>query len=222
MVKILGFVLLWRLLGNPFLALLVLLIVLYLLDRRYVGLFPSFVKPLKRNRRLAQLRQELAANPHHTSSKLEAARLLIEKKRFREALGYLEQVRPIMEDSAEVVYEMGYCLVKLGETDEGVRLMVQGLEMNPRLKYGEPYLRLAEAVGTADPERAIGYLEQFRREHSSSCEAYYKLGKLYTQLGREDEAKLAFRETGSIYRSLPKYMRRKERRWAMLAWLKSR
>jgi tetratricopeptide (TPR) repeat protein len=217
--KIIIFVLLWRLLGNPLLALLVLLAVVYILDRRFIGFLPSFVKPFKRGRRLSQLRQELTANPHNTGSKLEAARLLIEKKRYKEALDYLEQVRPIMDDSAEVLYEIGYCYLKLGDVEEGERIVLQSLEMNPRLKYGEPYLRLGEAVASMHPERAIGYLEQFRREHSSSCEAYYKLGKLYARLGRQREAGEAFRETGQIYRSLPKYKRRTERRWALLAGL---
>ncbi|WP_409345504.1 tetratricopeptide repeat protein [Paenibacillus sp. MBLB4367] len=217
--KIIGFVLLWRLLGNPILALLVLLAILYLLDRRFIGLMPSFVKPFKRSRKLARLRQELAASPHHTSGKLEAARLLIEKKKYKEALDYLEQVRPIMDDSAEVIYETGFCRLKLGDIAEGERLVLQSLQMNPRLKYGEPYLKLGEAFAESDPGKAISYLMQFRTEHSSSCEAYYRLGKLYAQLGRAAEAKDAFRETVQIYRSLPKYKRRSERKWALLARL---
>jgi len=217
--KIIGFVLLWRLLGNPILALLVLFVILYLLDRRFIGLMPSFVKPFKRSRKLSRLRQELSASPHNTSGKLEAARLLIERKKYKEALDYLEQVRPIMDDSPEVIYETGFCKLKLGDIAEGERLVLQSLGMNPRLKYGEPYLRLGEAFALTDPDKAIGYLVQFRTVHSSSCEAYYRLGKLYAQLGRGAEAKDAFRETVQIYRGLPKYKRRSERKWALLAKL---
>jgi tetratricopeptide (TPR) repeat protein len=217
--KIIGFVLLWRLLGNPILALLVLFVILYLLDRRFIGIMPSFVKPFKRSRKLSRLRQELSASPHNTSGKLEAARLLIERKKYKEALDYLEQVRPIMDDSPEVIYETGFCKLKLGDIAEGERLVLQSLGMNPRLKYGEPYLRLGETFALTDPDKAIGYLVQFRTVHSSSCEAYYRLGKLYTQLGRGAEAKDAFRETVQIYRGLPKYKRRSERKWALLAKL---
>ncbi len=220
--KIIIFVLLWRLLGNPILAILVLLAILYLIDRRFFGFTPSFVKPFKRSRRLSQLRQELVANPHHTRNKLEAARLLIEKKQYTAALEYLDQVRPIMEDSPEVLYEIGYCYLKLGRVEEGEKLILQSLEMNPRLKFGEPYLRLGEAVASVYPEKAIGYLEQFRSEHSSSCEAYYRLGKLYAQLGRTQEAAAAFKATIQMYRSLPKYKRRTERRWAILAGLQKK
>jgi tetratricopeptide (TPR) repeat protein len=220
--KIIIFVLLWRFLGNPILAVLVMLAILYLLDRRFFGFTPSLVKPFKRNRRLSQLKQELAANPHHTRNKLEAARLLMDKKQYAAALEYLEQVRPVMEDSAEVLCETGYCLLKLGRVEEGEKLILQSLKMNPRLKFGEPYLRLGEAVASTDPQKAIGYLEQFRSEHSSSCEAYYRLGRLYAELGRTQEAAAAFKETLQMYRTLPKYMRRTERRWAVLAGLQKR
>ncbi|WP_127579195.1 tetratricopeptide repeat protein [Paenibacillus koleovorans] len=220
--KILVFFLLWRFLGNPFLALLVLLVVLYLIDRRFIGLTPSLTKPFRRNRRLSQLRNELAANPHDSRSKVEAARLLIEKKKFAEAHGMLEQVLPIMEDSAEIRYELGLCKLMLGETAEGEKLIRDSLERNPRLKYGEPYLKLGEAFATSKPEQAVQDLQQFRSVQSSSCEAYFRIGVLYERLGRKQEAAEAFRETGNIYRSLPKYKRKSERRWALLAALKKR
>lgn len=219
--KFLLFALLWRLTGNPFLALIIILVVLYVLDRRYVGLFPSVAAPLRRNRRLAKLRQELAANPHQTSARHEAARLLIEKKRYREAAGDLERVLAVMDDSAEAVCELGLCRLKLGAAAEGERLMLQSLAMNPRVKYGEPYLRLGEAFAASDPDKAIGYLKQFGEVHSSSCEAYYRLGKLYKRLGRRNEAAGAFREALQLYRSLPRYKRRSERRWALLSRLQA-
>ena len=211
---------LWWLTGNPFLAALLLLAILYILDRRFVGIFPSVVRPFRRNRRLSQLRRELLMRPHDTSSKLEAARLLLEKKKYREALGYLDEVRPIMEDSAEVLVESGLCRLKLGDIQEGEALMLEGLERNPRVHYGDPYLRLAETFTSSAPEKALSYIESFRELHSSSCEGYYRSGRLYEILGRKEEAKEAYRETVRLYRGLPKYKRKTERRWALLASMK--
>lgn len=220
MAKFFLFSLLWWLLGNPFLALIVLLVLFYFIDRRYVGLFPNVLRPIRQNRRLARIRQELRAQPHHTSNKLEAARILIEKKKYREALDYLEPIREIMEGSAEVLYEIGLCHLKLGTTKEGEALILEALRSNPRIKYGEPYLRLGEAFRELNPDLAVHYLEQFREVQSSSVEAYYHLGMLYRQLGRTEEARSAFREAADIYRGLPKYKRRTERRWALLSYLK--
>lgn len=220
--KFFVFSLLWWLTGNPFIAILVLLAIVYVLDRRFIGLTPSFMKPYKRNRRLSAVRRELESRPHDTRSKLEAARLLMEKNKYREALVYLEQVLPVMDESAEVLVEIGLCKLKTGGTEEGEASILRGLEMNPRVHYGDPYLRLAEAFKTSHPAKALRYLEQFREVHSSSCEAYYRMGQLYELMGRKDEAKAAYDETARIYRGLPKYKRKSERRWALLAQWKKR
>jgi tetratricopeptide (TPR) repeat protein len=218
--KIFIFLLLWRLTGNPFLAVLVLLVILYFIDRRFIGLTPSLTRPFKRNRRLNQIKFELLTHPHNTSGKLEAAWLLIEKKKYAQSLLYLEEVNRVLEDSAEASFATGLCYLKLGDLEQGEKWVLQSLSINPRVRYGEPYLRLGEALAVVQPEKALKYLQQFREVHSSSCEAYYRLGKLYEHIGRKEESRLIYKETLDIYHGLPKYKRRTERRWALLAWWK--
>lgn len=215
------FALLWWLIGNPFIALLILLVVLYFLDRRFIGLLPNFSKPFKQNRKIKQLKNELKLQSHHTSSKLELADLLLQKKKYEEALHYLEPVLPLMEDSAEVHFGLGLAYLKLDQSERGEQHMLASLKINPRVRYGEPYLRLGEAFANTAPEKALQYLEQFRQVHTSSCEAYYRLGKLYKEMGKPQEAKQAFEEALEIYRALPKYKKKSERRWALLSKLSS-
>jgi tetratricopeptide (TPR) repeat protein len=219
MSKVLLFSALWWITGNPFIAIVILLVILYWLDRRFIGLTPSIARPIKRRQRLNQLNRDIKLQPHLTSAKLELARIFLEKKRYAEALPLLEDVQRVMEDSPDVLYEIGLCRLKAGQTEEGERLIIQALEKNPRVKYGEPYLRLGETFAERDPDKAVKYLEQFHDVHSSSCEAYYLLGKLYKRMGRTEEARSAFKETLDIYRALPKYKRKSERRWALLAAL---
>jgi tetratricopeptide (TPR) repeat protein len=216
----LGFTFLWVLVGNPFIALLILFAILYMLDRRFIGLMPNIFKPIQLSRKARKYKQELYSNPHYTSAKHELARILIEKKKYNEALMYLEETLDIMKDSADVHYELGLCHLKLGDLAKGEGLMLQALELNPRVKYGEPYLRLGEAYASTDPEKAVGFIEQFREVYSSSCEAYYRLGQLYQLMNRNEDAKQAYKQTLDIYRSLPRYSRRQQRRWALLARLK--
>lgn len=220
LIKILLFGLLWRIVGNPFLALLILLVILYVLDRRYVGILPNIWRPFQLSRKASRLRIDLHANPHNTSAKLDLARILIERKKYQEALPYLEQTLPIMQESADVHYEIGLCLLKLGRIAEGEAFMLKAIDLNPRVKYGEAYLRLGEALAPLAPERAAQFIEHFRDLHSSSVEAYYRLGQLYKQLGREEDARRAYREALDIYRGLPRYSRRQQRRWAWLARMK--
>jgi tetratricopeptide (TPR) repeat protein len=220
MSKFLIFGLLWWLIGNPFVAFIVLLVIIYMLERRFIGLTPSILRPISRRRRLSRLKEELRLSPHHTTTKLDMARLYMEQKRYAEAEKLLEEVLRVMEDSADVLSELGICKLKLGHVEEGEKLILKALELNPRVKYGEPYLRLGEAYASVAPEKAVHYLEQFRAVNSSSCEAYYRLGQIYERLGRSEEARRAFHETVELYRGLPKYKRRHERRWALLARFK--
>ncbi|WP_309225120.1 tetratricopeptide repeat protein [Paenibacillus sp. JMULE4] len=139
--KLLIFSLLWWILGNPFVAIIVVIILFYLLDRRFIGMTPSVLKPLKRSRRLSKLKEELRLSPHHTSTKLDIARIYMEQKKYAAALELLDQVGEVMEDSADVLSEKGICKLKLGAVEEGERLILQAVQLNPRVKYGEPYHR---------------------------------------------------------------------------------
>ncbi|WP_134703554.1 lipopolysaccharide assembly protein LapB [Ammoniphilus sp. YIM 78166] len=211
---------LWWITGNPFLAILLLLILFYFLDRRFIGLSPSITKPLRQMRRISKLQQELRLNPHHTSNKLELARLYMEKGQYQKALPYLQEVQAVIEDSAEIDYELGLCLVKTERIKEGEALILKALERNPLVKYGEPYLELGEIYSPIDIEKALSYLQKIQEIHSSSAETYYRLGTLYTRLGQRAEAAKAFNEALEIYKSLPKYMRKKQRKWAILSRIK--
>ncbi|WP_458119244.1 tetratricopeptide repeat protein [Paenibacillus sp. Z6-24] len=220
MSKIFLFSILWWLLGNPFLALLVILFIVYVLDRRFVGISPSLVRPLRRLSRIRSLRRLIAGSPSDMSSRYELARLLMERKRHREALGWLEQIGHAYADSAEYWDDLGTCQLHTGQQAEGERHILQALDINPRVKYGEPYLRLASEYIGKDQERALHYLEQFRSMQSSSCRAYYMLGMLDRSLGHTEAARSAFDEGVSLYRFLPKYKKRSERGWAFRSWLR--
>ncbi|MGN7355937.1 tetratricopeptide repeat protein [Paenibacillus sp. SAF-054] len=218
--KIFGFILLWRLLGNPFLAVLVLLIIVYLLDRRFVGVFPSLTKPFKRMGQISKLRSQISMNPNDVSSKHELARLLIDRKKDAEAQKLLESIESQSEDSAEFWDDLGTVLVRQGNIQQGEAYILKALELNPRVKYGRPYLRLADVYKNSDRDKAVEYVHRFQEIQSSSCEGYYLLGMMYKSLERKEEARAAFQESIDIYRSLPKYKKRQERKWAVLSMMK--
>jgi len=215
MFKIIGFVLLWNLIGNPFLALIILLGILYILDRRYVGILPSIRKPFRRARQISKLRTTISLNPNDVSAKYELARLLSERKKYAEAKDLFLQIENRYEQSAEYWVELGRVNLKLGLLQEGEAQVLQGLEINRRAQYGQPYLRLAEAFRNTDRDKALHYVSQFQEIHTSSSEAYYLAGSMYKALGRTEDAKRAFAESTAIYRSLPKYKKRQERGWAL-------
>lgn len=207
--------------GNPFVALFLLLAILYVLDLRYVRLLPNLFRPLQLNSQLAKCKQVLRLNPHDTSAKLEAARILMEKRRYQEALAYLQEIHSVMGESAEFLGDYGISLLKTGQTEMGEEMILKALALNPRVKYGEPYLYLSEAFAQKGTTKSLGYLKELQTLHSSSAEVYYRMGQLYQALGKSDEAKNAYLEAVDVYKGLPRYKKRMERRWMLLARLKS-
>ncbi|MEK0317136.1 tetratricopeptide repeat protein [Cohnella sp. 56] len=216
------FVMLSWLLGNPFLALIVLLVIFYVLDRRFLGITPSLLKPFRRRSRVAKLRRQLLLNPHDTPAKSELAHELIGMRKYAEARSQLADMEERMAHSAEYWSDLGQCELALGQLEAGERHMLQALDINPRVKFGMPYLLLGDAWAGKDDAKALMYLREFQGVHSSSCEAYYLLGKSYERMGDRGAAKQAYRECGAVYRTLPRYMKRRERRWALLSALRSR
>ncbi|MGZ9583649.1 tetratricopeptide repeat protein [Paenibacillus marinisediminis] len=220
MSKFLGFSFLWWFFGNPLIAIIVMLLILYFIDRRFIGLSPSMMRPIRRMQRISKLNQGLSANPHDTSAKLELAHLLIERRHYSEARKWLEPLQDRMDQSAEYWDDLGTCYLYTGETERGEAAIRYALQINPRVKYGQPYLRLAKHYAAIDKQKAIALLEEFGGIHSSSCEGYYRMGILYAEIGRKKDAKDAWEETIRIYRSSPKYVKRKERAWMIKSRIK--
>lgn len=221
MIKFFLFSLLWMLTGNPIIAIIVLLIVYYFIDRRYVGLLPSISGPFKRMSRASNLRRILSMNPHDMSAKYELARLLMERKQFRQALKLLDSMSPSMQEEAYVRADKGVCQLELGKLDEGENLIVEAMSRDPGTHYGEPYLRLAAALTATNPEQSLSYLEKFQERNVSSCESLYRLGYLQHQLQQTSNAKAAFQECITTYRTLPKFRKRQERRWVLFAMFRN-
>lgn len=218
MFKILGFFFLTSLIGNPFIALIVLLLILYVLDRRFVGIFPSITRPFRRSRQMAKLRTTISLNPNDVTSKFDLARYLIERKNFKEARTLLLEIEDRYEHSADFWVELGYANLRLGQPAEGEAQILRGLDINDRVQYGQPYLRLAEVLSHSDRDKALHYLSQFQQIQSSSSEGYYLAGSMLRALGRAEEAKQAFTESIAVYRTLPKYKKRQERGWALRSY----
>lgn len=216
------FLFLWLswLLGNPVIAIIVLLIILYALDRKFVGISPSLWRPIKRRSQMSKLRQRIEASPSDVSAKQELARLLMEGKRYKEALQIWEPLQGVLAESAEYWADLGHCYLQIGDTEKGEASTLHGLKLNPRVQYGAPYLRLAVSIMKKNPEQALAYLHAFQEIHSSSCEAYDKLAFIYKGMGRAEDAKRAAEEGLRLYKSLPRYRRRSERKWAIRLLLK--
>ncbi|WP_029421264.1 tetratricopeptide repeat protein [Alicyclobacillus macrosporangiidus] len=214
---------LWRwltvILGNPLVAILVLIAVYYLIDRRYIGLLPNLGRPFSRWRRASELRRQLDLNPHDADARHELARIYLAQHRHQACIALLQQLPDSLRNSPDVLYEEGLCRIGLGEPQAGEGLIRQAVHQQPNLFYGEPYLRLASLHAVDHPEQALADLRLAQQYNQSSCEAWYRLATLYRRLGDHEQAQRALHQCIHTYRALPAFRRRQERRWFVLARL---
>lgn len=216
-----GFLILSRLLGNPLMALFVLFLLYFILDRRFVGLLPDVFKPLRRAGQLRRLRQALNTNPADATAQLELGTLLAEKKRWHEAIPYLEKAAQRLENS-QSLFHLGAAYFRAGRLEEGKEALEKALELNPRVGFGEPYLYLAEyQLLKRESIAAIPGLDEALSQYGS-VDVCYRLGRLYEQAGELDKAREMYAEALESYRVNPPFLRRQQRRTALKAWLRSR
>lgn len=215
-----GFYFLTRIFGNPLVALLVIVFIYILIDRRFVGLLPDVFKPFRTAGSIRRLRQALEINPSDSNAHLELGMLLSEKGRWEQAVGHLERAAARL-DNSQSLYGLGAAYFRVGRIEDGKAALEKALEMNPKVAYGEPYLYLAEYQlkngGRIDDVPGLTEaLAQF-----GSVEVLYHLGRLYEQAGETKEARVRYREALETHRANPAFLRRKQRRTALRAWFRA-
>lgn len=199
---------------NPLLALLVVLLLSAGGYGYFSGGFFRLPQAFHRWRTIVELRREVAVNPHNAAARADLGRLLVEAGRHREALGHLEQALPRMPDQPETLYFLGAACLGVGDEERGRPAVERALALNPRLRYGEPYLTLANFyLGRKDYARAIPHLEEYVSLNTSSIQGRYKLGQALWATGDGKRAEAVLAEALEIFPQLPGFRRRVARPW---------
>jgi tetratricopeptide (TPR) repeat protein len=209
------FFLITLLTGSPVIAMLVILAFYLVLDYQFIGLSRRLFGRFRRFGAIRSLVRELAVNPHDASARRDLGRLLVDARRFHEAVPHLEMAMERMPDSDEAACDLGLAYLRTGKVTEGEMMIRKALERSPKLRYGEPYLRWGEfLLRQGRAAEAAERLERFRSIFSSSVEGHYLLGMAYLRAGERDKAVTAYRAALEMFRRSPGYKRREERLWA--------
>lgn len=204
---------------NPLVAILVIVVIYLVIDRRFIGLLPDVLRPFRRGARVRALQRTLAINPADATSHFELGSLLVEQRKWRQALPHLETAVARLKNS-QAHYQYGVALFRSDQEDEGKAHLEKALELNPKVGYGEPYLYLAEYAlrRQQDVDAIPGFVEAL--ELYSSIDVSYRLGRLFEQSGNTERARQMYQEALANYRESPKFLRRQHRRSALNAWVR--
>lgn len=206
--------------GSPLFALLVIVGLYLALDYQFTGFFRRGIEIFRLESEISGLKREVALNPHNAASLSDLGRLLVMRGKAREALPYLERAYERLSDSEETAYYLGLALIGSGDEKRGEELILKALALNPKFRYGEPALRLAEHYAARRRiDEAQAYFDRFFSIHSSSPEGYYKYGLFRLQIGNVSGAVESFRKAVEVFKLSPSFKKRQDRLWALKARL---
>lgn len=220
MTKVTLFWILWMILGNPVLALLVLVVGFFLLDRVALGLLPPIVGAWLNVSRAARLSAAVAANPHDRPARRAFAELCVQRRQFAKAGGLLE---PVLTDR-RVKAEAGAFLVGAeawlgaGDLDRAgacVEAAREGARTNQYYDVSMLTGRILEAAGRL-PEAAVAYAEAVDLSQGR-VEPRVRWWRVLRATGETQRALEVRRSAWQAYREAPFFQQRQERRWAWRA-----
>lgn len=210
----LGWILLTYLVQYP--PLLAGLVVLFLI-RRFV---PDPWVLFRTMGRISALRRQIEANPANVTARRDLAMVYVERLRPGRALELLDEARKRFPDDAELLYLSGLALFKRGEHEKALEPLVKAVQIDGRVRFGEPYLVAGDALRKLGRnDEAIDAYERFVQTNSSSIEGHVKLALAHRAAKDEAAAKKALDEAFATWAQIPSYKRRKELGWWLYAWV---
>jgi tetratricopeptide (TPR) repeat protein len=196
--------------------LIMLAVPLCLVGRRWL---PDPILYLRRAGRISSLRGLVQANAADVVSRRQLAMLYLEQRKARAAVPLIEAALAREPDSAELLYLRGLCLAGAQRWEDAVASYIAAVQVDPRFRYGDPFLKMAEALGELGRWKdADESLEHYLTINGSSPEALCKRAKAKEKLGDAAGAIALKIEARRVYALLPSWKRRRQFVWWCRSW----
>ena len=212
------FYMIYWLTGNPITALLILLAIYLAVDRTYLGFIPDLFRAFRSSSRIRELKKVVSINPYDGRALKELGIYMVERGDYQNALQYFGMAEAKMSEDPEFNYYYGISTARTGNIDKGRVLFEKAVNSLPTLKYGEPFLMMAEIyIDNADYKSALPLLEKFEKIHSSSSRGLYRIGIVKLKLGSKYEGAEYLRKSIQAFKESPFFKRKIDRKWAWKA-----
>lgn len=187
---------------------LLLGIVVILVLRPFIPDPGSLLRMLSRAR---SLRGQVEVNRANITARRDLAVLYLDGRRARAALPLLEQGLALSPDDPELLYLSGLALHRVGRHEEALAPLVRAVELDPRVRYGLPYLVAGDALAALGRwDGALDAYERYLADNSSDVSAYTRLSRALARTGDKDAARETLREGLRTWGVLPSAMKRRQ------------
>lgn len=211
------FVLLSIFTGNPFLALLILLLILFFAERRFIGVLPDVLEPWRRGSRMRQLKKEIEVNPANADAYLELGETYFRMGKYGQVVSFLEKAAGKMAGHPLHHFYLGAASYHLGDVERAAGEIKRAIEANPKASLGEPYVYLIKIyLESGKPEVEVEHAFNQLLLYGSP-RTFYQAAGVFQGAGDKGRARRLFRETIESYEASRGALRRKYRRWAVLS-----
>lgn len=207
--------------NNPIAVLVLVFIIYAIIDRRFIGSLPDFTKPFQRWRKISNLKQQLGYSPSPGRTYYELGALQVEQGKMEEGRNNLEKAHDLIIDHPDIEYYLGVARIKMNALDEGKAALEHAIELNPKVKYGFPYIYLIEysLKKHASQEQIDEYMDKISQY--SNPEMLYELGVIFQKEGYTEKAKEMFQEVRLSLKQCPSFMKKRYRYFAIMATIRN-
>ncbi|MGE0787737.1 MAG: tetratricopeptide repeat protein [Sandaracinaceae bacterium] len=170
--------------------------------------------------RTRALRAQIEANPANVTARRDLARVYLDRLRPGAALALIDEARERDQDSAELLYLRGVALHRTGRHEEALAPLVEAVDRDPRVSFGEPYLIAGDALSELGRHaEAVDAYERYVDKNSSSIQGWTKLGLAHRNADEKEAEARALREATRTWGQIPWYLRRQQVGWFVRAQL---
>lgn len=194
---------------------LLVAVVLFFVFRRYI---PDPWILVRTFGRISSLQRLIQANPANVTARRDLAMIYLQQRRPGAALEKVEEALKRFPEDAELLYLKGAALHMRGEHDKATQPLVEAVGLDPRLRFGEPYLLAGDCLlEQGKNEEAIDAYDRFLSVNTSSIEGHVKKARAHAAADEKPAAKKELDEALAVWSQIPGFQRRAQFSW----WLRA-
>lgn len=192
-------------------------VVVFFLLRRFI---PDPLVVMRTLGKMGGLKRAIESNPANVTARRDLAMIYLQQSRPSAALEKIEEGLKRFPADAELLFLKGSALHAKGRYEEATRPLVQAVQTDPRLRFGEPYLLAGDCLArTGRFDEAIDAYDRFLSVNSSSIEGHVKKARAHAKTNEPEASKREIKEALCTWNQIPGFQKRAQFGWWLRAQL---